>query len=420
VNAGIDSDEFPTVWGKFDDTAEMIRTLPDGCLAATFDIVAAYRITPVVAEQQSALCIAWDGMVYVDRCAPFGLRSSAGVFGSIADMLVAIYDAQGFGPIRKWVDDFLVVRLPGSTWTEADFMALTAPLGVPWSIPKMRLLAEIQRYIGFDWNLRARSVSMPQEKLAATLAMVSAWITPGATSSEEEAARVHGKLVHLATIYPLVRPFLRSISRFASNFRSRRARLEVPSGARSDVKWILDIVPLLPRELPLATPDPIDIGWWGDASTSFGVGVVVGHIWGVWTWAPGVIVGPGHELHIGWAEAVAVELGLLLAEEGRRFEDGTRRISRVRVRSDNAGVVAVVNKGRARDRVTNDVLKRTYTSLARLGVTLAAEHVPGVINVADALSRGDVAGFLAAFPAARTRTSIKLPPALALLMTPYA
>jgi hypothetical protein len=32
----------------------------------------------------------WKGLVYVDRAVMFGLASSAGVFGAIADMLVAI------------------------------------------------------------------------------------------------------------------------------------------------------------------------------------------------------------------------------------------------------------------------------------------------------------------------------------------
>ncbi|OSC96160.1 hypothetical protein PYCCODRAFT_1335184, partial [Trametes coccinea BRFM310] len=52
------------------------------------------------------------GKVYVDTALCFGLTSSAGVFGSIADMLVAIYHTYGFGSIRKWVNDFFVIRLP--------------------------------------------------------------------------------------------------------------------------------------------------------------------------------------------------------------------------------------------------------------------------------------------------------------------
>ncbi|OSC96152.1 hypothetical protein PYCCODRAFT_1333801, partial [Trametes coccinea BRFM310] len=57
---------------------------------------------------------------------------------------------------------------------------------------------------------------------------------------------------------------------------------------------------------------PADIGWWGDASSSFGIGVVVSQFWGVWHYAWRVSVGPGQRFNIGWAEAVAVELGLLM------------------------------------------------------------------------------------------------------------
>ncbi|KAI0681646.1 hypothetical protein C8T65DRAFT_598388, partial [Cerioporus squamosus] len=54
------------------------------------------------------------GKVFVDRALCFGLASSASVFGSIADMLVAIYGAHGYAYILKWVDDFLVIRLPSN------------------------------------------------------------------------------------------------------------------------------------------------------------------------------------------------------------------------------------------------------------------------------------------------------------------
>jgi hypothetical protein len=109
VNSNINSDDFPTMWGTFNSTAKLILSLPEGCLVVTFDISAAYQMTPVDPRQQNALCIFWDGKVYVDRAVMFGLSSSAGVFGSIADMLVAIYRAAGFGPLTKWVDNFFVV-----------------------------------------------------------------------------------------------------------------------------------------------------------------------------------------------------------------------------------------------------------------------------------------------------------------------
>lgn len=65
------------------------------------------------------------------RPSSFGCRSSAGVFGAVADMLVAIYKAYNYGPLIKWVDNFLVIWLPHYTHSEDDFMNLTGQHGVP-------------------------------------------------------------------------------------------------------------------------------------------------------------------------------------------------------------------------------------------------------------------------------------------------
>jgi hypothetical protein len=95
----MNSNDFPTSWGTFDSTAELILSLPTGCIAATFNISAAYHITPVHPNQQHALCIFWNSMVYADRALMFSLSSSTSIFGAIADMLVAIYGAPNFGLI---------------------------------------------------------------------------------------------------------------------------------------------------------------------------------------------------------------------------------------------------------------------------------------------------------------------------------
>jgi hypothetical protein len=96
----------------------------------------------------------------------FGLASSAGVFGCIADMLVDIYSSAGFGPLTKWADNFFVIHLPDYSWTENNFINLTAAIGIPWSMEKLRPLSQVQQYIGFDWNLVSRTVSIPPEKVS--------------------------------------------------------------------------------------------------------------------------------------------------------------------------------------------------------------------------------------------------------------
>ena len=293
----------------------------------------------------------------MDRAACFGLASSAGVFGSIADMLLDIYKHSGFRFIVKWVDDFLVIALPSDSWSEADFMKLTGLLGVPWSPEKTRPLATVQRYIGFDWDLAHRTVSLPQEKTDATISLVLAWLAPEARFSRKSTASLHGKLIRASCIFVLIRPFTRSFPHFLKAFTSERAKLKPPPFLLADLEWIRFLLQSLPNSLPLRPSSPVDIGWWGDASTSFGIGIVIQGHWAVWKYAPGFEVGPLKSHDIGWAEAVAVELALRIAFQLHIIRESLHAGTRFLVRSDNKGVVAVVNSGRSFSTNTNKVLK---------------------------------------------------------------
>lgn len=379
-------------------------------MAAAFDISAAYRITPIRPDQQHVLCIFWRLKVYLDFAAAFGMASSAGIFGNIADMIVAIYKALGFEHLLKWVDDFFLIRLPSDTWTEDDFMLVTSVLGVPWALDKTKLFAFIQRFIGFDWDLPGRSVSLPADKLAAIHALLELWLAdPISSFSSHDAASLHGKLVHCSSIFPLIRPFLPSISRFATSFTSARAHLHPPKPLITDLQWIQRLLHRLPNSLPLSDPSPLDLQWWGDASSSFGIGVTVGSYWGVWSWAPGFKVGPKQSHDIGWAEAVTVEMGLQMALHHGVVQSRPANRSHILVRSDNSGVVIVIKKGRSRSRETNTVLQRLYLSLADNAIYLSPHYVASRDNVTDALSRGDIPAFLAAFPSATKRSDLPIP-----------
>jgi len=419
VNSSINTDDFPTAWGTFDDTCRLILSLPDGSQAATCDITAAYRLTPIRPNQQHIYCVSWRGKIYVDRAVCFGMASSAGIFGAVADLLIAFYKATGIQLVLKWVDDFIVFRRPGEEFTEEDFVNRTAQFRVPWSLPKTRPFASRQKYLGFIWDLINRTVSLPEDKLIDLGRRLKAWLGPAAKFNQAEAARLHGKLVHISCIYPIIRPFLRSISRFASTFRTASACLRVPDSVTKDIRWIQDALIIAPSSVPLAHPEPVDIGWWGDASTSWGIGVVTGRFWAAWAWAPGFKVGTGQDFDIGWAEAVAVELGLRMALHHGLMGELPAQARRVLARSDNSGIVDVINKGRSRSAATNTVLRHLHRLLLPSHILLTAQHIPGKRNITDSLSRGDLATFHAAFPSADIVSDLPLPAHLAGLLTQW-
>ena len=412
INSQINSNDFPTAWGTFDITSRLLLSLPEGCRAATFDISSAYRITPVRPDQQWAIVVHWKGKFYVDRALPFGLSSSAGVFGSVADMLVDLYNnSHQFGPMVKWVDDFFVILLPHQSWDEVEFMNFTAKFGVPWSSKKLRPLNVVQRYIGFDWNLPTKSVSLPAEKKIVISDLVRSWISGNEKFTRKESLQFHGKLVFVTSIFHLIRPYLPSIIDFVQSFRDPRAKLHPTRTLRRDLEWILYLLQTLPNTMPLSLPDPVDLDWWGDASTSFGIGVVIGTHWACWQWAPGFRPGPSSGLNIGWAEAVAVELGVhLLIHLGLHNQPNDNRFL---VCSDNEGVVELIKKGRCRTKESNDVLKQIYSRLAEARISIKAAHVPSRENVSDALSRGDIVSFLKGFPKAAVQVHLEPPHYLA-------
>lgn len=316
----------------------------------------------------------------------------------------------------KWVDDFLVLRPPSSSRSEDDFERLSSSWGVPWNEKKRRPFATVQRYIGFDWNLADRTVSFPADKRLALLALIDTWLRPHSKFDYQASASLHGKLVHAASILRLARPFIPSVASFAESFNSRRSHLHPPSPLLADLSWIHTLLLTTPATLPLSPNEPFDFGWWGDASTSFGVGIAVGGHFAVWKWREGFQPGIGRSdgRDIGWAEAVAVELGLslllLLTERGEL----ERRSGPLLLRSDNMGIVHVVGKGRSRSPATNEVLRRLYKALAHRGLSLSSIYVASSSNITDSLSRGDISAFLHDFPTA----TYTLPP-LPLALHPY-
>jgi hypothetical protein len=272
----------------------------------------------------------------------------------------------------------------------------------------MRPLATVQRYIGFEWNLESHTVALPPEKLSKILSILGNWLVADRQFSAKEATSLHGKLVHISCIFPLICPFLRSISGFATSFTHPQSKLWVPPGVHADLSWVYFLIKRLPNETPLAPSTPVDIQWWGDASSSFGIGIALSHYWVVWKWAPGFKVGPHQDFDIGWAETVAIELGLWLALKLGLLDIANQPGHSFLVRLDNAGVVVVTNKGRSRSRETNKILKHIYLLQAEHQIRLKSVHVTSRENISDALSSGAINEFLKGFPVVNMQASISL------------
>ena len=112
INSSIDASEYPCTWGTFTAISLVLASLPPGLQAACRDVSEAFRSIPLHPSQ-------WPGVVArtsedeydIDVCAMFGGRSCVGVYGMVADAGADIMRAHGIGPLLKWVDDHLFLRI---------------------------------------------------------------------------------------------------------------------------------------------------------------------------------------------------------------------------------------------------------------------------------------------------------------------
>ena len=447
INASLDSDDFPCTWGTFRTMCTLIRNLPNGSQAATRDIAEAYRIIPLHETQ-------WPGVVVrisnnpekfaLNTSNSFGGATAGGLFGLFGDALADILRAQGIGPILKWVDDFIFVRIPksniqeynnkreinrrtvadnggkiqtgGRLWYKGKTLAevgaehfaedlvfpikhikdreeqgttfpygfeeindVTAPLGIPWETSKDVPFSSIITFAGFAWDLDKKKVSLPNTKGEKYVQAIQEW-RQQPTHTLEDTRKLYGKLLYACHIIPRGRAYLTNLEKMMGLFHDRPfTPRHPPRHLAEDLSWWQNILtqPHLTREIP-GNRTIIDVGGFSDASSTTGIGIILGDKWRAWRLIPGWNT-EGRD--IGWAEAVAMELLVTTVLQYHALPG-------FRVYGDNNGVVEGWWTGRSRNAETNRVFRRIHRLLDRCNSTLTTRYVNTAHNPADGPSRG--------------------------------
>jgi hypothetical protein len=263
MNSFVNSDNYPCFWGTFLATATLLSQLLAGSQAAVRDVAEAYRIIPLHPSQ-------WPGTVVrtsnnnafcIDTFASFGGAANCEVFGKCADAACDILRAKGMGPILKWVDDHLFVRIPSSLlpaynkrrkywqvniqrarglhqsggrlwfrgpslvtgtykefaeniefplknltgdfypYTLQDIDQVTSKLGIPWEKQKDRDFSAIFTFTGFLWDLSKFTVTLSNEKRDKYLLVLKVWAKQQ-THTLEDTQKLYGKLLHTTALVP--------------------------------------------------------------------------------------------------------------------------------------------------------------------------------------------------------------------------
>ncbi|RXW17779.1 hypothetical protein EST38_g8069 [Candolleomyces aberdarensis] len=383
TNSYSDKEDFPTKYDTAEYVSELISSSPPGTQAMVLDVSKFHRRTPICPAHKR-----WFVMQVASE------SNSAPMPGAV----LRIWRLHGIGPSAKWSDDVSSLRYPSSgTGSVSDpfvydydrdrAMELTASTGIPWHEDKGQDFASSFTYVGLLWDIDARQVSLPEEKRKKFLYRAEsflAFVKEGGKVSEEWLMKLHGSLCHIAFVHRLGRSRLPSLSSFISRFANYPPNISLhpPPSLISDVGWWVQQLrtPNFSRSL-VSLGDPLDLGISVDASTDWGIGLVWGNEWDAWRLARSW-KGPGRD--IGWLECLALEL-LVLHLEAKGLRD-----RKVRVQSDNQGIIGAYYKGRSRNFEVNFSIRRFMYILDALHISLDVVYVKSADNPADPISRGNL------------------------------
>lgn len=384
VNSFVDKNDFDTTWDDFKIVAIFLRNLEDSALLGIFDWESAYRQIPTHPSQWKFLTICdFDGLIYIDTRIAFGGVAGCGSFGGPADGWKVIMEKKfNLLKVFRWVDDNLMIKLASSNVSMLDVVRASERLGVKTNSTKYAEFADEQKFIGFVWNVREKTVRLPAAKLMQRRSEVDEFWKK-LVWKKNEVEKINGKLNHLTLILPQLKAYLSANFRWLASWKSCPTR-KAPPEVMEDMAFCREcLTTLTPTRL---IPDPIErcVGWVGNASSEFGIGVVIGKKWSQFRWLPGWNTPDASPKRlIAWAETVAVRLGILMLNElmdvtGKTFS----------CLSDNTTTNAVVKQKRSRDHWVNAEWKIIQRILIAWDTNVVTHYVKSKDNEADCLSRG--------------------------------
>lgn len=386
VNFEINSQDFPCEWSGFPQCFFIVAHAPPATEAAVFDVDAAYRNIPVHPDDQRHYCVMWDNLVYIDHCVAFGASSSAGLFGRVADAFVAIITEYGVDNTLKWVDDIVTIRYPHPTTTSLPYtfdanliFDIANKLGWPWNLPKFSDFNTSFTYLGFQWDLCLRTVSLSEPKRQKFLLRLQPWLS-GGRMGLLEAQKLSGSLNHCCYVVTLGRSRLHYLRKFIAGFFHSKpfTKHTIPATLRSELCWWADTLSQAVISRSVQFPPALSSAQiFVDASTSWGIGILIDNRWAAYRFRSREAV-----INIGWAEMLAVELAV--AHLTVLYPSHSHFL----INSDNQGVLGAIRHGSSRGTLQNASLSRFSSLLFQQNSFISGSYISTSSNPADPISRG--------------------------------
>ena len=384
VNDGIREDICSLCYASVDQAVSLILRLGQGTTLVKLDLKDAYRIVPVHPDDHPLLGISWEGLTYVDRSLPFGLRSAPKIFTAVADMLAWAIHCEGVRYVLHYLDDFLLLGSPGSSEAEqalSSALRTFNTLGVPVASHKTEGPSTHLSFLGILVDTDRFQLRLPADKLARLRLLVATWRSKRSCTRNELESLV-GHLSHAAIVVQHGRIFLRPLFALLSSTARPHFLIRLNRSVRADFQWWDCCLQGWNGSFFFPPSNPSDHVY-SDASGLFGCGAFDTRIgWFQFQWR-----NEWTDRSIATKELIPVVVAAALW--GRSWEG-----RHVCFHSDNMTVVSIITKRSARDLHLLALLRCLFFLASFYKFHYSARYIPGVINTAaDALSRMPITDF---------------------------
>ena len=356
----------------------------DPILLQNYDLSRAYKSVAVRAEDWWTMAFSWRGRVFWWIVSPFGHRTSSNALCAATDILTGRLARVHGVSSHPYVDDLGTAMFTSSVnSSDAAVKATVALFGFDIEAKKLAdagAPSNAKDWIGFQFNARARTISIPAAKLQQICASIIA-VLSAATAVPRFCHSLWSQLLFVSRAVPALAPFTVALRQWVQLSGGTRAITPSPlsTAAREDLGFWLSAIADHNGVcmLPSTAIRPTANIRCDSCSTGYG-GLVVEtarFLYGRWCDAGEPLEG----WHINFKEA-ATACALLL--------DAVRSgHKRVHIYCDNTAAVAAINRMRS---ISPDLLPvvRALAHLSLSGVVFSASYINTLQNtMADAISR---------------------------------
>ncbi len=156
---------------------------------AKIDVESAYRLLPVHPQDRPLQAIRWENCTYVDLVLPFGLRSAAKTFNTVADALAWHLTRAGVEFINYYLDDFIIMGARSdlawwqefiSQWNGVSFLHL------PPCLPQLEVFSDAsgswgcgawyhEHWFQVQWGPLSQPLSITEKELIPIILAYDTW-----------------------------------------------------------------------------------------------------------------------------------------------------------------------------------------------------------------------------------------------------